>query len=204
MRNKYAGADLVGRLHGTVVRYKGIALYCQVDGGDLVLRTLTNDRMYARITPDDPELDISSLPLGFVNFSARQFAVHIRRDPVRRYKQCVDPQAMTYTSLSSRHHAAGEVFKDPGFQENISNTFPNFKQALTQVSKTWESIALSRDVALFRQANVVKVHIGTDEVGFIRLQSGSDNNKCTIRKSDVSFIIRSKLGNLGIVVEEGL
>ena len=207
MQNKYIGADLAGRLHGTVVRYRGNAFFCAVDGPEIELRTLTNDRVYARIRPEDPDLDISSLPLGFVNYSRERTVVHIRREPVRRYKQGVDPQAMTYVNLNPKKLVRGEVFKDQGFQENIANKYPNFEQALKMITSSrdnWDSIALSRDVALLKDAGTIKVFISTDEVGFIRLASGTNNNECNIRKTDVSFVIRSKLGNLGIIVREGL
>jgi hypothetical protein len=205
MRNKYMGADLQARLHGTVIRYRGNPFFCVVDGPDVVLRTLKDDRVYARVPPDDKDLDISSVPLGFVNHSKLKFAVHIRREPVRRYKQGVDPQSMTYTPLSNKHMVGGEIFRDPGFQENTLNQFPDFKQALRSLTAGgWESVALARDIALYINSGTIKVYVTTDEIGFIRLASGSDNNKCSIRKTDVSWVIRSKLGQVGIIAEEGL
>ena len=207
MRNKYVGKDIADRLHGTVIRYKENPFLCLVEGNDIVLKTLVGDRIYARVSSDDPDLDISSLPLGYVNHSVTKSAVYIKRNPLRRYKQGVDPGVMQYMLLPGAARGVGhEVFHDKGFTENVADVYPTFSKALSLLTKKdgYTSIALSRDVAISREGGVIKVWITMDEVGYITLTSGSENNRCTIIKTDVSWIIRTKLEKVGISVNEGI
>ena len=192
MRNKYRGADIRARLGGTIIRYKGEARYCEVEGETVCLHDIVNKNLVARVTPDDPLLDISSLTLGYYNI--RDKAVYAMRNPYRRYKQGVDFYSLTYLVPSGTPLTRFEAdhMWCQGFVDGFNGIYPNLRDALTMIrKKTWTSVAISQDVAIANDGKNLKIYIKGEEEGWLRVEGETITG--IIPKSDTSWILRMLL-----------
>lgn len=169
MRNKYKGDDLRSRLGGTVIRYKGTPYLCDVQGEDLVLSDLVSGALVARVSPDDPMIDISSLTLGYFNIG--KSAVYVTRHPYRRYKQGVDLGALQYQTLSQRNaYGAADMLRNQGFLDGLNDKFPPLAKALNDImTNSKDSVAISRDVAITKDKDVFKIHVKGSEEAWMKV-----------------------------------
>lgn len=184
MRNKYKGADIRARLGSTIIRWKGRPFWCEVEGETINLMDIVTKQSIARVDPDDTDLDISSLTLGYFNIG--DCAVFLARQPLRRYKQGVDPNLLTIATLSNSHRVDANGILCQGLVDGLMDRYPMFKEAIKKVSKV-QSVALSRDVALLRDKDLVKVHVKGSEVGWIKL-GATTMDKVYVPPSDTSWI----------------
>lgn len=188
MRNKWRGGDINARLGGTVIRYDGRPYHCTVEGEQIVLHDLISRQVIHRKNPDDPGIDVSSLDLGYVNIeNPGRAAVYLERNPARRYRQGVDFSYLRYTPLTrpgSRFGVGGEHMWCKGFVDSHMGNFPSFKQAMISlINGIAMSVALSKQVALLKDKDSVKVYIQSEEVGWIK-----DGNRVIIPKTEVSWV----------------
>lgn len=205
MRNKYNGDDLKARLGGTVLRYKNVPYMCEVEGQNLSLYNLENGTLQARIEPDDPFLDISSLTLGFMNLEHPDYkmAVYLKREPFRQYRQGVDLSRLTQTIL--RNGLSGPIhwkyLQCKGLLDCVLERYPSFSEAVEKITKKgFYSVALSKNVAVKREGELLKVFVKTDEVGYIRM----GDKKVILPKTDQSGIHAFFLSQVyGWIVTEG-
>lgn len=188
MRNKWRGADINARLGGTVIRYDGRPYHCTVEGEQIVLTDLISRQVIHRKNPDDPAIDVSSLDLGYVNIETpARAAVYLERNPARRYRQGVDFNNLRYTPLtrpSSRFGVEPNSMWCKGFVDSHMGNFPTFKKAMSDLlASKAHSVALSKQVALLKDKDDIKVYYQTEEVGWVR-----DMNRVIVPKTEVSWI----------------
>lgn len=212
MRNKYVGQDVRARLSGTYIRWRGNPYYCEVDqnGDSIALYSLVDGSMTVRVSSDDPDLDISSLDLGYVNTSKRyKCCVYFQRNPYRRYKQGVEPQSLS-TFPRSSNYGPGDIpahgINSEEFYDSMCGKFPAYKVALSMITSPatkYESVALSRDVAVQKDKDMLRVWIKKDQVAFIKL---SDSNRVYIPKTELSWVHELILSSAcsSWVLEEGI
>jgi hypothetical protein len=175
MRNKYKGEDIKARLGGTIIRYKGIPVKVEVqDLGQLALFSLEGHGLIAsNVDPEDVNIDISSLTLGYLNIDHPDYklAVYLKREPARQYRQGIDVQRLTQTVL--RSNGAGvhpKILEGKCLVDCVANNYPSFSQAMKLlVEKGFFSVALSRDVAVQREYDKLKVFVKEIEVGYVRM-----------------------------------
>lgn len=163
MQVKWNATDLVSRLDSTFIRYKGSVYFCRVNRPDLTLYRPwdVNGEPYKRVHYSDQDIDVSSLPLGYVNYKGDTF--YVKRIPYRRWKQGLDPKSCNTNS---------RVFYSKEFCESVEGKFPSVKQAISMLNKHLAtSVAISRDVALKDEGSILKVFIQEDEVGYIMRES---------------------------------
>lgn len=131
--------DVNMRLKGTILRYKGRPVYC---GG-------AYDNIHISIEyidcPDKPEpasivhssdveLDISSAPLGWVNF--KDYSLYLMRSARNSQKQGVNPGCLVYFDPQPRGERATNRFRFDHHSELFSiglcvaGEYPSFKAAL--------------------------------------------------------------------------
>lgn len=149
--------------------------------------TLDNNQLAARIDPDDPDLDISSLTLGYVNISQTDYltAVYLRREARRQYKQGVDLNHLTQFVLRDKvNNIHPQFLKSKALLDSLEGNFPTFERAKQLIGKGWYSVALSRDVAIKREVDMIKVYVKTDEVGYMKAGS----SKVNVPTTATSFI----------------
>lgn len=189
MRNKYRGKDIRDRLGGTIVRHKGHPYLCEADDdGSVALYSLEGLGLIARIDPiDNEELDISSLTLGYVNIDHPDYklAVYLKREPTRQFKQCVEVSRLSQVplknGLSNIHH---KIILGKGLVDCVLNRYPTFDQAMMMITKRgFASVAISKDIAIKRETDLLKVYLKTDEVGYMKLGT----KKLIIPETNISY-----------------
>lgn len=174
MRQKYKGKDIIDRLHHTVIRYKSHPYLCTVDSSGIInLHDLTNGNLCHKVDAEDEELDISSINLGWVNIADPDFrlAVYLKREPQRRYKQGIQFEVLTQRVLRDGISTVrADKLSCRGFVDAVLGVYPSFTQGMEYITKNgWHSVALSRDVAIKLEADLLKVYLKDDEVGYMKL-----------------------------------
>lgn len=199
MRNKYTGDDLSARLDGTILRYNGEPVQCHAVGESLELNDIVTGSHRFTIEPDDFLLDISSVPLGYMNSARYQSAVYLKRQPFRRYKQGVVLDLLTAIPLATKAGMFGVStghLRCVGFVNSIKNIFPDKDTAIDRLQKgAVKSIAISREVAFLRDGSTINVFIKEIPVGVY------SNGVVTVPKETdniPSWIIISVLNELGL------
>lgn len=205
MRNKYVGEDIRQRLHQTIIRYRQQPFFCSVDGTIINLLDLVTMKVMHRVLHDDPEIDISSLDLGYMNVTnPAPVAIHMARVGGRRYRQGVDPKSLSYDVLlpsSEKFHFNPDLIFCQGFVDAYNGKFPSVKEAIGMVAKTHRSVAISNDVAILREKDIIKVFVKNEEVGWMKA-GGSIVN---LPPSETSWINRYFLERFdGWKIEEGV
>jgi hypothetical protein len=206
MNNKYTGEDVKARLSGTILRYRGVPVLCEVSTDNiLTLFSLEGGGgIVAQVQPDDRDVDISSLTLGFVNIDHPDYrlAVYLKREPLRQYRQGVELARLTQTVLrngmTNVHH---KILQSKGIVECVLDRYPSFEHAVLLITKkNFHSVALSKNVAIKRDGELLKVYVKTDEVGYIRL----GEKKLIVPKTENSFYSMYFLSEItGWVITEG-
>ena len=141
-----------------------------------------------RVVHDDPELDISSLDLGYVNIqNPVACAVYLARTGARRYKQGIDLNALSYAVLvppGLSFGVSGEMMFCQGFLDAYEGKYPSLKEAIKLIGAGARSVALSTDVAVMRDKDLFKVFIKGDEVGWMKAGTTIVN----VPKTDTSWL----------------
>ena len=174
MRQKYKGKDVIDRLHNTIIRYKNHPYLCTVDSsGVICLNDITNGNLSHKVSPEDEDLDISSINIGYVNIADPDYrmAVYLKREPARRFKQGIEFERLTQKTLKpGMSHISPNKLHCRGFVDAVLGSFPSLQKALVDITKNgWASVAVSRDIAIMRDKELLKVYLKDDEVGFMRL-----------------------------------
>lgn len=87
--------DVRMRLHGSVCMYKNVPVWVIHDGTDtldVTLRDVRTNKDMVRISSSDPDLDISSVPLGYALSTKKYTPIYYFRTPARQQKQGVAPE----------------------------------------------------------------------------------------------------------------
>lgn len=174
MRNKYVGDDIRSRLSGTVIRYKRRPFFCEVDDSCLMLYSLVDHSLQARVQPDDEFIDISSLPLGYINIDHPDYksAIYLMREPFRQYKQGVDLSRLAQFPLGTGV-VHWKYLQSAGLVNCVLGEYPTYDEAVERITKEqYRSVAIDRDIALKREKDTLNVYLKNLEVGHIKL--GSD------------------------------
>jgi hypothetical protein len=174
MRQRYKNEDIKARLHGTIIRHRDHPYSCEASGSGLIaLHDISSGNLVANVESDDPELDISSINIGFVNLPApeQRFCVYLKREPLRQFKQGIVLESLTQKVLKDKvDHVSKGALMSRGFVDAVLGRFPTYEDALDMITKkSWTSVALSRDIAIKREEELLKVYIKDTEVGYIRL-----------------------------------
>lgn len=173
MRCKFPERDLSQRLDQTVCRYKGFPYYVRYhDIGVLALYSLTNrSKIIHRISPDDIDFDVSSLPLGYYQQSDNS-VIYCSRKPQRLYKQGITVDGLAYARLpGSINLGIGINIFCQGFVDMVTEKYPPLEVALEHLRRTEgnSEICISRDIALKWNYNlrIIVVHYKNEEAGWI-------------------------------------
>ncbi len=191
--------DLSDRLNGTIIRYKGVPVHVTVKGdGRLHLTDVANANSMSgnlgAVSPKDPDLDISSIEIGYMNWdwskeSRRYLTVsqqrgegnkvsYLQRLPIQRYRQGltsdvvrtlgVDGESNKYSSESSM-----ELFNE-GFKNMVAGNYPTYPEAAQLLFDGEEKeIAISIDFALkATDSSLILVYYQTRNIGWIEPNKG--------------------------------
>ena len=197
MKAKYLAQDWEARLHGGIVRWIDKPVRIMIDGNGLSLYDIAEGGLLVQgIDPLDDRLDISSVPLGYINHTR---AVYLARSPLRRYKQSVDIRGVRAYVLAAKEFidsGQGElIFTDAYKKSYDPNGWPTVPRVLEVLSKAGRahSLAISREVAMSvdrsddpKNINVFWKfdHVGTVEIG---------TNVVKVLETDMSFLVSKEL-----------
>lgn len=129
----------------------------------------------------DEEVDISALPLGFVNYEGD--AVLIERAPMRRNQAGTCPANIICWPTNDNSCAYTEAMNTL-----VDNKYPEWNKAILSLREDEaESVAVSHTVALFKgESGVINVYLRKRSVGFIM-----DDRVFLYELPDRSFVMRT-------------
>ena len=207
MKNKIGENDLVARLDNSFCRYKGEAVYVRVNGRQLLLYkpSKMHGEALAKISPYDPEFDIESLPLGYVQFKHRTY--YLTRVPRRRYVQGVNADSLSMTSIpdsvfAREGNTIGRegILSTTGFEDMVMNKYRSIFDVFSDFAKDTEprEEALSRDVAVYKNAlGIVNVYFKNDLVGWI----APNSNVVHVPSNEYGWVVSMYLRDLNWQVD---
>lgn len=195
--------DLIDRLQGTICRYKNKAFVVAVQSRSLIwLNDLVTGKMVHEIKPSDPDFDISSPEIGYLNWQdskGRNKAYFLERNPYRKYRQGLYSECCTLYHVDGKRdmqYPSSIVFKSRGIIDSIEGTFPSFREAFVGIRQgRLESVAISRDIALDpMKCGVTIVYCQGNDIGYIK----HDSSKIEIKEDDTAWVINRMLEKSGI------
>lgn len=177
--------DLPQKIDQSVVRYNGMPFWVRCQGGDNVsLHPIEDTNSLTQVVSvRDPLFDISSIPLGYVNYRLWKTTVWVTRFPVRKYKQGLTSQNirthyfpnLLYSNSNGGWPRSADILFTKTFKDSIMDIFPPLENALkglrgihkTQPT-THYSVAVSRDIALvIDEQAIIQVFYKNAYVGWI-------------------------------------
>lgn len=165
--------DLLNNLNGTVCRYKGIPVQVHCLGGkNLELNSLDGMKNF-QIKSTDPEFDISTPPLGYVQLS-REMVGYVTRLPKRMWRQGVTEENLKCVSLP-RGNNQGDVLDFKLIRDYtikmMTRDYPSLRKAIKEIKEANYpiEIAISNKCALKKviTRRTVNVYYRNEIVGFI-------------------------------------
>lgn len=152
--NYLSPEDLRMRLSGCLVRYKGRPVTTSSHNMTLLISdVLTGEN--AQIKHDDPDLDISSPPLGYVNDDRMSY--YVARYPLRRQKQGVNSEN-TYQRAEGKEELGEEQTLQvhwSGIGECVLNDYPTLSDTLAHL----EVIEQAHSRAFHRKFCLIKTSV---------------------------------------------
>lgn len=207
--------DLTDRLHGTVCFYDGEPVTVLTSGMDdnlKLMKLAKPGELVKTIKPDDPLFDISSPPLGYLNYKrSSNNVLYMARTIGKRYKQGVNSGCCTLESISgvSSPFNIVHVWGSSGFEEMLTGVYPEIEQAFDILEQKkyvqndgsiieYNEVAISRSVALKREeSGITLVYMRMKNVGYIL----PEESTIFVPNSEIGWIITRELKGFGFKVE---
>ncbi len=154
MRSKYANKDLEARLHGTIIRYNNHPYFCRYNGSNSLILYHVNqtDSEFKTIKGNDVLLDISSVPLGYIQQGDK--VAYLTRKPHRRYKQGIDDSALLWHTIDEEEgpqnfprSLRGNLYTQATIDMILGN-YPALDKVMDIKPDRAVEVAISRDVAV--------------------------------------------------------
>lgn len=149
--------DIMRRLVGTVVRYKGRPIevldlapssgHLRIVARDLIGDSSSSPSFNIIIHSSDVELDISSPPLGFSNAEEAPSSIYVARQPTRSQNQGVYFNRLICYGDSVEQ---GYPFTKKAFGRMVLGEYPNFSECADRIrgNKPNSSLAFGRYLGL--------------------------------------------------------
>jgi hypothetical protein len=164
-----APPDLEARLHGTTCLYQDYPYLITIDSARVPERVRLHDcvtqEFVKAIRPDDPEFDVATPPLGYIQVKKDRIC-YCERLPYRQFKQGVVYQVLGFKYYMEQFRLK---MNSEAFRNTMARVYPPFKEIVSAVikSKVYAEYALSNDCALSVSAEgVIKVFFKHEEVAF--------------------------------------
>lgn len=208
MRCRIPERDLGLKLNDTICRYKGEPVWVRVEGGTIYLYKLpdvnTSGRWFTTIKSNDPDLDVASVPLGYMQGDGnnRNSVFYLSRIPIRKVKQGLPLTAIKSVQVGDdsngpRGKAPSGAYLNNSFVRMVKNDYPKLPDAMKMLrglhskdsSKVYQA-AISRDIAIeINQMGIINVHYKKVFVGWIQ----PDKNIVHVPTSELSWVISKYL-----------
>lgn len=169
MKRYESEADIKMRLDNCMLRYKSRPVWINQVPGDLTkiyCKDLISDELYGPLDPSDPDLDLESPPLGYVNggwkYKGDRYLFHLSRMPSRTQKQ--GPERRNCNSISEDYNedrmpnrASRDRFHsyfDKGVANTVINNFPDTEECFELIRKE------NRNGAAFHRKYAIVPNLG--------------------------------------------
>lgn len=216
MKNTIQQQDVQQKLDSCIFRYKGVPYYVRGKGSSLSLYHLydSGGASAHTIHYNDPDLDISSIPLGYVNVpnpnEKGTFLVsYFTRIPIRRVKQGVTTENTNMSALPGANKMAGKnnVMFSKAMVDSIMGDFPKLDVALKDLRKLVAQkdaeilqgknvrfeIAISRSIALvIDQMGIIRAYHKNVYIGWI----APDDYIIHVKSNDLGWIVSKYLHHI--------
>lgn len=149
--------DVSLRLHNTVLKYKEDYYFAALldrirdrnENGDypadttIGLHSLKEYKLALKVDANDPDLDITSLPLGYCEGQDWKSALFLARVPYRRQKQGIGIENVVFymvpdTVSRTPNH---DHFKLPGFEAMLRNKYVHYQAVLRSINSNLDKHA---------------------------------------------------------------
>lgn len=204
-------ADVRMRLNETFVRYKGEYYFATQSPEDqdtkLQLRLVHDKALVCVIDANDPDLDVSSLPLGYVQFRSWNECIFMSRLPYRRQRQAVsiDSVAVYGVFNIAQYPPVRDYFHQKFFINNLKGEFPTYDAVVSSIKantgKDTEKIARAFDrcfCILYSKGSDVLLQYNCTNIGKINLET----KVVTLLPEHNHSVFTMKLAELGVPVAE--
>ena len=210
MRCRIPSRDLSLKLNDTVCRYKKEPVWVKVIDSLLYLYKLnevsTTGRYFATIKSTDPDLDVASVPLGYLQGEGqnRWRVYYLSRIPIRKVKQGLPVSAIRVMAVGEDENARSSkihvgMVHSTTFSNMVKNEYPRLPDSMKALRGLYSKdpsqiyqIAVSRDIALeINQMGIINVHYKRNFVGWIQ----PDKSTVHVPKSDLSWVISQFLSS---------
>lgn len=196
--NRFAEQDFSARLHGTICRYERVPYKLHVDGREIHLVDINSGDIFKTINPRDKLLDVSSVPLGYMNL--RETAVYVRRQPTREiYRQGVCDRNVTFHCLGDdKNRIRGISIVSKEAVKMMMSIYPDLPTCLKKLrSREVVSIATSNTVALsINDIGVINVYNRNDLIGYM----APDSDIVNVPNDEMGWLVSTEIGTLGWAV----
>lgn len=208
MRAKYLPQDTSTRLHGGVCYYKNnpyrISVLGQTQLQLIPINQNKTDYPNLLISVDDPDLDVSSPKLGYIN--SNKTAIYFVRTAARKYNQAVGPHNLTNyvlgaSGLLGNGGGLADLFYSKAGEDMFLNNYPTYKEVLGVFNKTSQVVsrAISRNIALVKTPSSIDIYYKFDKVGSLVERNGA--TVAVIPSGEHAWIISKYLEEFDWVIE---
>ena len=211
--------DVSLRLHNSILKYKDTYYYASLldrssrdrgedfsgDDTTIGLHTLKDHKLVKKVDANDPDLDIMSLPLGYLEGYKWNQALYLARAPYRRQKQGICAENVVCYSTYDRvsRPVSSDTFAIPGFDNMLKNKYTHYEAILSSIRKTGEEndyiarpFNINFCVMYFRKGKKTLLQHNLVDIGDIDLESGLVN----LYPEHNHSVFIMKLAELGVTV----
>ena len=186
MRCRIPNNDLPQKLSDTVCRYNGYPVFVTTERSNVLhLFHLPTREPFdpSSIRSNDENLDISSVPLGYINMpgkvgkDTKNVVYYLMRNPLRRVKQGVTANSLKVYAMNRNtiDHSTTSIMFSQGFVDMVLGKYTTLENSLAMLKKFLKEspdsnhdIAISRDIALsIDKMGIIKVFFKREYVGWI-------------------------------------
>jgi hypothetical protein len=192
--------DIKVKLNGSWAYYKGepVKISTGADFDDykkISISSIRKGRWYhhSTISVNDPEFDQYNLRYGWFNSPEHSRAILSSRIPSRRYKQGIHNEVLSMVGYYGADGLTSVNFDIASIDAMMRAMYPVLDDAIVLL-KDRGSVALSRDVALIKMGDEVRVFVGDDNVGRFHIEDGT----VEIQKENIFSIIQNSLQEVGL------
>lgn len=191
--------DISQKMDSSIFRYKKIPYWVSYEGGTIIrLLNIPDQEIKYKIDFNDPDLDFSSCPLGYLNYVPYKSVGYLVRIPVRKVKQGVNSQNTKVIRLPGHPNLPFNVnsaLSSKSFVDMVTGKYPSLETALSTLRKSdpESQIAVSRDIALtVDEQGIIKVYYKNNYVGWIQ------PNKFVvhIKNTDMGWVVSKCLSHV--------
>lgn len=200
MKIPFAVNDLGLRLSNGILRYKGHPYIVSVDDHhNISLHNTVTRRQELTVSHDDPDIDISCIPLGYVQLTPRHVD-YLSRIPRQTARQLVTRESVqrqpVFMEMDER---IPDFWHSQGFQDSILGIFPSVDEAFERINAEERrsiAVAISRDTCLVKKEgrDVVEVFIREKYSGWI----APNSREISVKGDFMSHSVQKTLSKHGL------